>query len=152
ATLALRGALLGASVTLENAAGATVATGVNTTNAHSLIADYTAPAAGTYYARVVGTNLNGTDYALAVTRNVSFNAEPNDTLATAQNLAAPQVAGQQWALGHVSGDVSLLDLRGSPVTGSGTLIGDKITLGLQSDGSFILSPTGIQFLGNEFVQ
>jgi hypothetical protein len=152
ATLALRGALLGASVTLENAAGATVATGVGTTNAHSLIADYTAPAAGTYYARVVGTNLAGTDYALAVTRNVSFNAEPNDALATAQNLAAPQVAGQQWALGHVSGDVSLLDLSGSPVTGSGTLIGDKITLGLQSDGSFILGPTGIQFLGNEFVQ
>jgi hypothetical protein len=152
ATLALRGTLPGVSVTLENAAGATVATGVSTTNAHSLIADYTAPAAGTYYARVVGTNMDGTDYTLAVTRNVSFNAEPNDTLATAQNLAAPQVAGQQWALGHVSGNVSLLDLSGSPVTGSGTLIGDKITLGIQSDGSFILGPTGIQFLGNEFVQ
>src|SRR4029078_11638841 len=29
---------------------------------------------------------------------------------------------------------------------------DKIALGIQSDGSFIVGPTGIQFLGTEFVQ
>ena len=31
------------------------------------------------------------------------------------------------------------------------LAGDKITLGVNEDGSYIVGPTGIQFLGNEFV-
>lgn len=152
ASLALKTSAPGASVTLLNAAGATVATGVGTANADGMITDYLAPAGGTYYARVGGTNTAGTDYSLVVTRNVSFNAEPNNTPATAQNLAGPQVAGQQWALGYAAGGVALLDMSGTPVTGAGTLTGDKIKLGIQSDGSFIVGPTGIQFLGNEFVQ
>jgi hypothetical protein len=141
------------SLSLENAAGTTVATGVTgATNVNSIISDFVAPAAGTYYARVVGTNVSGINYTLLVTRNAEFNTEGNDSLAAAQNVISTQVAGQQWALGNVTGNVNLLDLHGKPVSGTLILSSDKITLGIQTDGSFIVGPTGIQFLGNEFVQ
>jgi hypothetical protein len=154
ATLALTNLSPGnLSLSLENAAGATVATGgTSATNVNSVISDFVAPAAGTYYARVVGTNVNGTNYSLVVTRNAEFNTEGNDSLATAQSLVSTQVAGQQWALGNVTGNVNLLDLHGTPVSGTLILSSDKITLGIQSDGSYIVGPTGIQFLGNEFVE
>lgn len=154
ATLALTGLSPGGlALSLEDGSGTTLATGsADATNVESVVSEYVAAQAGTYYARVVGRNLDGTNYSLLVTRNAEFDTEGNDTLATAQELLSTQVAGKQWALGNVSGDASVLDLRGTPVTGALILAGDKITLGIQSDGSFIVGPTGIQFLGNEFVE
>lgn len=148
-TVGLKGT---ADLELQNAAGVTVATAGGAANVNKVISDFVAPATGTYYARLSSGSFSPSDYALVVTRNAGFDTEANSTQATAQNLSATPVAGQQWALGHASGAVSPLDLLGTPVTGSLILTSDKISLGIQSDGSFIVGPTGIQFLGNEFVQ
>jgi hypothetical protein len=79
-------------VTLQNAAGATVASGAG-------LNDFVAPATGTYYAVVNG--LPGTDYSLVVTRNAGFNAAGNSDIASAQPVLGTQVAGRQWVLGAV---------------------------------------------------
>src|SRR5262249_15166142 len=74
-------------VTLQNAAGATVASGAG-------LNDFIAPATGTYYAVVNG--LPGTDYSLVVTRNAGFDTEPNNDIASAQQILSTRVAGRQW--------------------------------------------------------
>ncbi|HVK13969.1 MAG TPA: pre-peptidase C-terminal domain-containing protein, partial [Gemmataceae bacterium] len=103
ATLALKRLAGGpVSVTLEDAAGATVATGAAAANAESVISNFVAPAAGTYYARVAGSAVGGADYSLVVTRNAAFDTEGNDSLATAQPLTSPEVGGRQWALGAIT--------------------------------------------------
>ena len=53
------------------------------TNADQVINDFVATAAGTYYARVVGT---GAEYTLVMTRNADFDTESNDALDAAQPL------------------------------------------------------------------
>ncbi|MGI6419918.1 MAG: S8 family serine peptidase [Thermoguttaceae bacterium] len=75
---------------LQDASGATlVPGGAGTANIDRLIDGFVAPSTGTYYALVTG--LPRTQYSLVVTRNAAFDAEKNDTLGAAQDLAGRQV-------------------------------------------------------------
>ena len=77
-------------VSLENASGTVLAAGTaGAANLSEAISNFSVPAAGTYYAHLTAfqSNVNVTQpvsYSLVVTRNASFDAEPNDSLATAQ--------------------------------------------------------------------
>src|SRR5690606_3317961 len=85
-----------------------------------------------------------------VTRGAAFDLEPNDDVDN-----AVFVGGGTAAMGHVTGDgvATLFSLRGTVSTEPIVLAGDKITLGIATDGSFITnnSAVGIQFNGAEFV-
>ena len=153
ATLALTGLSSGdLTLALENSAGTTLALGrTGETSQEQVINSFLATTAGTYYVRLTGTDPDGTDYSLVVTRNAEFDTEPNDSIATAQDIVGPEVAGRRWAVGSVSEGGDLLGLRGTPVSGPLILSSDKITIGINPDGSYIVGLTGIQFLGNEFV-
>ncbi|HVK10152.1 MAG TPA: pre-peptidase C-terminal domain-containing protein, partial [Gemmataceae bacterium] len=98
-------------VTLQNAAGATVASGAGLNH-------FVAPSTGTYYAVVNG--LPGTDYSLVVTRNAGFDTEGNNNIASAQSILSPQVAGRQWVLGNLELPSSNLVNNGSFETGDFT--------------------------------
>src|SRR5439155_26584548 len=121
------------NVDLLNPAGAVVASGTaGPTNLDKIISNFTvaAGAGGTYYARVSGGG--GVQYSLVATRNAALDAEANDTFATAEDFT-----GRRGALGFVRGGTNLFDLRGTPVTGGLTLTSSKLTLGINTDGSFI---------------
>src|SRR5262245_11027474 len=94
-TLALEAVGAGTfNVELQDGAGAVLATGTGgASNLDKVISNFTATAAGTYYARVSGA---AATYSLVVTRNAAFDTEANDTFAAAQN-----VSGTQGALGHL---------------------------------------------------
>jgi hypothetical protein len=134
------------TVELQDASGATIAIG-------NTIDDFIAPATGTYYIKISGA---GSEYSVVVTRNAEFDTGANDSIATADDVVAPTAGGRRFALGYAKSGPdldSLLDLRGTPVTGSLVLSGAPITLGINPDGSFITSDYahGIEFLSNEFV-
>jgi hypothetical protein len=81
---------------IVDAGGAVLAAGTPTNNLAGSVPAFTAPAAGTYYLRVSGVGRS--DYAAVVTRGGAvFDAEPNDTPATALGLN-----GAAAALGHVA--------------------------------------------------
>ena len=133
------------NVLLQNAAGTTtLATGTSgATNLTKMISNHPL-AAGTY--RLAITGQTNTPYTMVVVKGAAFDAENNDTYATAQDLT-----GMPGVLGHVTDGTDLFSLRGTPVSGGLLLAGSKMTLGIASDGSFITGGAGIQFLGNEFV-
>jgi extracellular elastinolytic metalloproteinase len=80
---------------LQDAAGHVVAVGAAGTSNFDRGLSYVPTAGGTYYLRLLGTaNAN---YQLVVTRNAGFEAEPNDTLATAQDIT-----GTRGVLGAVA--------------------------------------------------
>jgi Ca2+-binding RTX toxin-like protein len=88
ATLALAGLAAGPfTLDLLNPGGMVIASGVGgSTNLDSVISNVPIGVPGTYFARVSGgSNL---PYDLVVTRNASFDTEPNDSFATAQNISA----------------------------------------------------------------
>ncbi|MFO0897057.1 MAG: S8 family serine peptidase [Pirellulales bacterium] len=73
------------SLWLFDGQGAALAAGAAAANATSALSDFVAPAAGVYYARVVG----GRDaYTLVAVRGGGFDRERNDSAATAQDVAA----------------------------------------------------------------
>lgn len=78
--------------------GTTVlATGVaGATNLNEAIPNFLIPAAGTYFLRVSGDG--SVPYSVVVTKDAVFDAEANNTLATAQTMT-----GSQGALGQVQG-------------------------------------------------
>jgi hypothetical protein len=86
-------------VELLNALGASIATSLPVnSNISASINNFSVPAGGTYFLRVTGdTNV---DYDLVVTRNGTFDLEPNnDPLAGATSLA-----GSHGALGYLDAD------------------------------------------------
>src|SRR5204863_529929 len=64
------------------------------TNLTRAIANFTSATAGTYYARITGDS--SVPYSLVVTRSAAFDAEPNNSFATAQGLN-----GTAGALGSI---------------------------------------------------
>src|SRR5213596_2010258 len=97
------------SVQLLNSNGVVLASGLaGPTNVDKVLADFTTVAAGTYY--LVVTAPIGTTYSAIVTKNAEFNSEANNTIAQAQDLISRQVAGDQWALGHVGASGDSVDL------------------------------------------
>src|SRR5262249_33261361 len=86
---------------LQDAGGNVLATGrTGATNLSRVINNFVTPADGTYYLRVAGASVldGGKDYSLVVTRGVDFSTEPNDSLATAQDIR-----GTGGVLGFVGG-------------------------------------------------
>jgi hypothetical protein len=139
---------------VEDSLGNILATGVpGPSNVDLSIANFTAPATGTYYVRVAGAAAadGGKDYNLLVTTNSAFDLEPHGSFATAQDIT-----GRVGALGYTAagGDPSsLFNLRGTPVSGSLVLSSPTLSIGINADGSFITNDiqTGIVFAGVEFV-
>jgi Bacterial pre-peptidase C-terminal domain len=137
-------------VSVYGPSGALVATAIGgATNVDQVLRDLVVPVSGLYRLEVFGDP--SVDYNLVATRNAAFDSENNDAIASAQPLESPIAGGEQHALGAVSASGDLFALRGTPVTGSLILTGAKVTLGINTDGSFIIGSTGIQFLGTEFV-
>ncbi len=87
-----------ATIQLYNASQSLLAAGTAAANANKVINDFVAPATGTYYVQVTpGTGVN---YNLVVTRGLGFGTEPNDTLATAQDIGP---ASGRAVLGSMGG-------------------------------------------------
>ncbi len=88
-------------VEITDAGGNVLAAGERTaTNFTEGVANFVAPAAGTYFARVWG-GLN-LDYNLGLWRNANFDAENNDGFPMAQPLTSRRVGNRQWVAGYVS--------------------------------------------------
>lgn len=134
----------GAVVSLLNPAGNPIASGVPSANLDQAISNIAVSSTGTYYLLVSGQAT--VSYDLLVTENAAFDTEPNSSLGTSQSLSS-----DSGALGYVSGSSSLFDLTGPVISGPVVLSGSKITLGLNTDGSFITGDTGIRYNGTEFV-
>ena len=108
------------SVSLENAQGATLASGSSPgggSSVGSIVDNFVAPSAGTYYAVVTGTT--GAPYSLVVNRDADFGTETNGSFATAQNigaakgvlgdiLAAPASPTENWYSINVAAGSELL--------------------------------------------
>jgi hypothetical protein len=75
----------GTALALQNSSGVTIATGVTNGSFDQAISDFLAPAAGTYYV-VVTASGSTVPYHLTVTRDASFDTEPNNSYATAQSI------------------------------------------------------------------
>jgi subtilisin family serine protease len=125
-TLALAhesGANLG--LELQNAAGQTFASGVTgASNLNAVIDGFGAPAAGTYFVRVMGGGSVG--YTLAALLEMSFDTEPNNSFASAQNISASGRvlghAGDDWyQLAVTAGDVVQLRTF-TPAGGAGQFV------------------------------
>jgi hypothetical protein len=98
------------TVTLEDRNGAILASGVGgAASFDQLIADYMAPAAGTYYAVVNGAS--GTSYNLVVARNTALDTRTNGTFGSAQDVTFAQ--GALGALNATSADLYRVTLFGS---------------------------------------
>lgn len=93
--------LSGASVqvALLDPNGNTLALGSDNGTVVNTISDFVATASGTYYLQVTGTGI--AQYSLVVTRNADFDAQTNHSIATAQELISPEVAGRRWVLGAI---------------------------------------------------
>lgn len=77
----------GLALELQDSGGTVLARGTNgAANVSAAIRSWTAPGAGTYYARVTA---RGAAYSLVVIRGAGFSLEPNDTPAGAQPVAPP---------------------------------------------------------------
>jgi len=134
-SLALTLPLGAPTLTLQNASGATLALGaVDATNVSSVITDFTAPAAGTYYAMVSGAG--GQTYTLLATRNAEFDTEPNDSPLNAQDVLSRQVAGQQRLLGYVEDGIAGTDLYRVTLT-AGTLFTAQTSTPADGNGQFV---------------
>ena len=130
-TLALKG-LSGVMASQEdlrvyNSAGALLAS--STTGASNMdrtITDFAAPATGTYY--IYTTGPTGDSYSLTLVKNADFDAEPNDTIATAQPFQSALHSGNEQVLGHIdSGNVDDYQVTlaaGVPATFSTATPGD----------------------------
>ena len=80
-------------------------------------------------------------YDLVVTRNVTIDLEGNGSIATAQPITSPQVAGRRWAMGYAQG--------GKPMSPSGSAAahvqGKWTNPGKQT---FVLGGGNYEFVGN----
>jgi hypothetical protein len=97
ATLALKALPAGnVSVDLLDSGGAVIASGAGgSTNLDKVINNFAVGAGGTFYARVTGAT--SVPYNLVVARNLAFDTEDNNALATAQ-----PIAGNRGAMGAIA--------------------------------------------------
>ena len=98
-----------AQVTLISANGTILAVGSSdrAENFDQVISNFVTQSTGTYYLKV-GSEL-GASYSLVVTRNAGLDVELNDSIATAQEIVAPEVGGRRWVLGAIDGTVVTFD-------------------------------------------
>ena len=137
ATIGLRSLAAGASVTLDlyDSAGHRLSSGVSSTNLDSVINNFVAPAADTYYICIAGS---GSPYSLVVTKDADFDKEPNDTLATAQSIG-----GAKGVLGYVGsqGVGSGVEPDSYPAGTALTNVVPGITLTTQGDSNTVTPVT-----------
>jgi hypothetical protein len=88
---------------IQDASGNLLASGVGANNLDAVIQGFQAPASDTYFVRV---GVEG-DYSLVVTRDAVFDAEENDSAATAVSLNGVGGALSHGAIGYLSGDPDL---------------------------------------------
>src|SRR5262249_34998247 len=92
------------NVALLNSAGTTLATGISgPSNVDRMIYNFVVGSAGTYDVRVI--DLTG-QYSLTVSRNAVFDAEPNNSLATALDMT-----GNHGAIGSLNGGATTITLN-----------------------------------------
>jgi hypothetical protein len=98
ATVAMKNITAGAlDLAILDGTGSVLASGVaGSTNLDDLLANFVAPAAGTYYLQVTGAP--SVDYQATIVTGGTFDAEANDSFAAAQPLATGRAA-----LGAISG-------------------------------------------------
>ena len=134
------------SLTLQDASGTVLTSGAGgAINLDQSIQNFVAPVAGTYYAVITGASV--TQYNLVVTRGAAFEKEPNNSLATAQDIS-----GTLGALGAFGGGVTLPGGSGTPVTGPIDLVGAPLSLGIAPDGSFVGSTIGARLGAVEYLR
>src|SRR5262249_7821398 len=137
ATLALKG-LSGSGVHEEllDPTGTPLVLGhTGPTNEDEVISDFIAPASGTYYAHITSSSKSPVDYSLVLTVNAGFDTENNDSIATAQNVLSPEVAGGQWVLGDVGNvDVKKLTFDELPFQPVNGLTYQGVTFGFTING------------------
>ncbi len=129
ATVALDAAgATGLTLELYDSSSHLLASGVTAANLSQVISDFHAPGAGTYYVRVVG---NGVTYRLVVTRNADFDTEPNNSIATAQDITATETAlgnletgagGSDYYLIHADAGHGIQLATSTPSDGSGEFV------------------------------
>lgn len=101
-SLALKGVSSDAmTMKLLSSSGATIALAHGAENASQMISNFVSPVSQTFYVAVSGGA--GTEYTLVAVKNADFDAEPNNSSATAQPILAPKSAGVQRVLGGVGG-------------------------------------------------
>ena len=124
---------------LIDSIGNVVAAGTTgATNVDRVIAHFQTAASGSYFARVGGTA--STAYNLVVTRNAGFDTEPNDSLATAQDIT--QDAGVLGAIAPTgSYEAAAVPFTFEDISGTGTIIAGLTN---QDDASVSI-PTGFAF-------
>lgn len=146
ATVALKNTSgVGTALQLLDSAGNVIAAGAQTATNLNLVANnISIPTTGIYYVKVSGQVAAA--YDIVLMENAAFDTESNNSQDSAQSLG-----GNHNALGYVVGGSNLFDLTGAPVNGPIILSGSKITLGFNTDGSFITGGVGIQYNGVEFV-
>jgi ELWxxDGT repeat protein len=123
-TVAVQGDTAGLlQVDLTDASGAVLASGLAADGPDAVIHNFSATA-GTYYARV--GSVRKTDYRLVMARNADLDTEPNDSLASAQELGpsgtvvgSPTSGGVLYVADAATDAIYALD----PVTGASLLIG-----------------------------
>jgi hypothetical protein len=103
-TLTLAGKVVSGSAAhlglrLLSSSGAVLSQGASSANFDQLIAGFTAPADGVYYANV--SSDAACDYALTVTKDVDLDVESNDSLGLAKPVRARQVGGHREIVGFV---------------------------------------------------
>ena len=135
----------GETIALFDSGGTLLANGASGAgNVDQSIANFIAPAAGTYYVRVAGANT--TAYDVVVTKNAAFDLEANNTLATAQPLN-----GLDTVLGAVGSGVTASG-TGTPITPPFDVTGTPLSLGFAADGSFVGPGIGAKWNGIEFLR
>ncbi|MEX0938203.1 MAG: alkaline phosphatase family protein [Pirellulales bacterium] len=137
----------GVSLELYDDSGNLLAHSVTTANAGQRIGNFVDATSdgspNSYFARVSGTD---SSYLLLVTRGADFDAEPNDAVATAQDISLTGTV-----LGGSSSGASLPGGSGTPIAGATDIVGSPIALGFAADGSFSGPSIGIQHNGVEYI-
>ena len=129
-------------VSLTDASGTVLALGTpGASNLQEVISDFAVTSSGTYNVLVSGTA--SMNYSLVVTRDASFDTEPNNSLATAQPIQSTAVGGQQMVLGYVDtvGATTGVEPDNYPAGTVLTNIVPGITLTAQGSSAAITSQT-----------
>ncbi len=131
-------------LTLKNSSGSTLAEGIPALALESVINDFPAPSAGTYYVEASGDA--GITYRLLVTRSGHLEVEANDGLgASAQDITTTGIA-----LGAIGYGTVPDGAPGTPYTGPLDIFSTPLSLGFAADGSFIGDLIGASLNGVEF--
>ncbi len=132
------------AISLVDSTGAALAWDTDSfTNVDQAIEHFVAPAAGTYYLRLSGSDA---EYSLLVNIDTVFDLENNSSIETAQNL---------WghaALGSLLTGVNAVTGSGPTITGPIDIVGTNLSIGFAADGSLTGPAIGVKHRGIEYIR